>query len=265
VEQAARQGVQHFGVTDHLHCRLNLPGIENCRREFDALGPVNGFHFGIEVSCLREWDIQQNDARGANGSRFGVQPDGPDDSDLTVFLPDGLRERLGVEYVIGGAHWPLGAALKRDAMIRSYHRQNMFLAHHPDVDIVAHPWWWMGAWEDSDGVYRTLPWFDNFKVIPESLHREFAGAVIEHHKAVEINAEMLVAPNYPQHFPEQYLEYLALLKSCGVTFSVGSDAHTPSDMNRLSKVENYIRELGLTPEELWSVTDSIADSSDNIP
>ena len=103
------------------------------------------------------------------------------------------------------------------AIIRDYHRQYMFAATHPAVDIVAHPWWWMGAWKDDDGIYRTYPWFDDFGRIPESMHDEFAAATVQYGKAVEINAgALLVNATYPADFRPRYVEYLAGMKARGV-------------------------------------------------
>lgn len=76
--------------------------------------------------------------------------------------------------------------LDREVIMRDYHRQNMFLATHPLVDIVAHPWWWHGHWRDSDGCYRAEPWFDDFSRIPQDVHNEFASAAIQHDIVVEI-------------------------------------------------------------------------------
>ena len=251
-EQAAEAGIRDFGLTDHLHCRLGVPAMEAGRREFDALGDVPGFHFAVEVSCLREWDLERNDARGAEGRIYGVQLErGPEGGPLTVFLPEDLKERLNIEYVIGGAHWPLGAPLEREAMIRSYHRQNMFLAAHPQVDIVAHPWWWAGAWQNDDGTYATLPWLDDFAVIPKSMHLEFAAATRENGKAVELSAAMLLTQQYPAHFRGQYRDYLALLKGAGAVFAIGSDSHAAGYMDRLGKIEDDVGSLGLSEEDLW--------------
>ena len=249
VEHAAQAGMTEFGLTDHLHCRLSIPSLRAARREFDEMAPVPGFHFAVEVSCLREWDLEQNDALGENGRIQGVQKGGGEGK-LTTFLPEEIMEELKFEYVIGGAHWPLGAAVEREAMIRSYHRQNMFMAGHPRVDIVAHPWWWMGEWENDDGTYTTLPWFDDFRVIPKSMHLEFAAAIRE--KAVEINAGMLNAHGYPDYFPEQYRNYLALLKETGATLALGSDSHGPGSWpSCLNEIEDHLQILGLREEELW--------------
>ena len=251
VQQAAEAGVKELGITDHLHCRLNLPALRAARREYDALGPVAGLHFGVEVSCLREWDLEQNDAKGADGRIYGVQEGGPEGA-LTLFLPDNVMRELRFEYVIGGAHWPLGAPLEREAVIRSYHRQNLFLAAHPLVDIVAHPWWFERAWKDEDDKYTTLPWFDDFTVIPRSMHVEFAAAAREHGKAIEINAHAIfLNPGYTAKFHSQYWDYVALLRDEGVTFSIGSDSHAPGYDGGLNELAANLEALQLREEDFW--------------
>ena len=111
-----------------------------------------------------------------------------------------------IEYVVGGTHWPMYVPIEREAVIYDYHRQNMFLVSHPLVDIVAHPWWWHGYWQDSDGNYRTDPWFDDFGKIPKAIHNEFASAAIQHDKVVEINiSAILLNPHYPERFKRAIL------------------------------------------------------------
>lgn len=243
-------GITRGGVTDHLHCHANLPTLELARREYDALPEREGFHFGLEVSCLREYDLERNRKAGASARLYGVWDEGPE-GPLAVYLPDELLARLGVAYVIGGAHWPLGAPLEREAIIRSYHRQNMFLAQHSRVNIIAHPWWWMGAWRDDDGTYRTLPWLDDFGCIPRSMHEEFAAASREHGKLIEINAQaILLNPEYPASFHTQYLEYLALLREAGVHFSIGSDSHAVGYGGQLDLVADDLSSVGITESNL---------------
>lgn len=244
-------GIARGGITDHLHCEANIPALEAARREYDVMDSCDGFHFGLEVSCLREYDLQRNREAGPDAHLYGVWDEGPE-GPLAVYLPEDLLERLRVEYVIGGAHWPLGAPLEREAVIRSYHRQNLHLAQQPRVDIIAHPWWWMGAWQDEDGKYRTLPWLDDFACIPRSMHDEFAAAVRENGKVVEINAgAILLNETYPPSFRRQYLEYLTMLKEAGVRFSVGSDAHDAGYVPRLRRIEPDIEAIGLTQADLW--------------
>jgi len=141
---------------------------------------------------------------------------------------------------------------ERDAVIRDYHRQNMFLATHPLADIVAHPWWWMGYWQDPDGRYTSDPWLDDFGKVPNSMHEEFADAVLGHNKAVEINLEaILLTGSYPPTFAPQYLEYLAGLKERGVRFCVGSDCHSASYGSDFATAEAMLASVGIHDRDLW--------------
>jgi histidinol phosphatase-like PHP family hydrolase len=251
-DQVRAAGVVEFGITDHLHCRGNEPALRSCRAEYDALPDRKGFHFGLEVSCVRRYDLEAVE----DGALF--PPDlrgGPEDDELLLHLPEDLLAELEVEYVVAGTHWPLGAPEDQQAMIRSYHRQNMFLARHPKVDIVAHPWWWMGAWKQPGTdreFYPDLPWLGDFSVIPRSMHDEFADAARENGKAVEINADAcLLNPRYPDSFRGQYLEYLAGLRERGVRFSIGSDSHHAGYDGALAHIGDDLEELGIDPAELW--------------
>jgi len=264
LSQAREAGIRHLGVTDHINCRLNDAALLAARAEFDALDASNGLYFGLEVSCLRQYDLERNDERGEDGEIYGYQNDGPADGELALYLPDDLLGRLRPAYLIGGVHWPLGAARERDAVIRQYHRQYMFLATHPRVDIVAHPWWWVSPhswnsqWMDEDGVYRTAPWFDDLAAIPTSMHEELAAAAREHGTAIEINAGAIFAnPIYPIRFKRQYAEYLALMKDLGVRFALASDSHAAGyAADRIGHLQGVVDELGLTPDDLWRPRDA---------
>jgi hypothetical protein len=220
-------GITDLGVTDHIHTPLNLPELEASRREFDSLPPAPWMHFGVEVSCVSAWELEQIASGGHDDATYGLREGGPAGGELAIGISEEELARFGVEYVVGGTHWPMYVPFERQAIIRDYHRQNMFLACHPLVTIVAHPWWWMGPWQDADGMYPAEPWFDDFHCIPQSMHDEFTAAVIEHGKVVEINlGPMLLTRNYPESFKQQYVEYLAQLKENGVRLSIGSDHHS---------------------------------------
>ncbi len=240
VKRVVDVGLVSFGISDHLHGKINMPFLVKAREEFDRTKVPEGFQFffGLEVSCLREWDMQENER---TPSIYVVHKGGPEDSPLTVYLNKEVLEKLHPDYVIGGAHWPLGAPLERESIIASYHRQNMFLAEHPGIDIIAHPWWWMGDWKDSSGRYSTLPWFDDFSVIPERMHEEFGKSVIKNNKAVEINAgAIFLNKGYPESFKKDYVTYLKKLQSYGVRFSLGSDAHKLCDIGNTLKLEEML-------------------------
>ena len=252
IAAAAAKGIRHFGVTDHVNTPLHLADLAASRREFDAVDPPPGFHFGVEASCVSQWELAEVAAGKHAAPVYGVREGGPPGGPLALGITAEDIARLGVEYVIGGTHWPMYVPLERDAVIADYHRQNMFLATHPLVDIVAHPWWWMGGWKDEDGRYTTDPWLDDFGKIPMAMHDEFASAAIEHGTAVEINTgAMLLSRAYPDTFAGQYLEYLAHLKARGVVFSVGSDCHSAQYAPDFEAVAAMLEGIGLRDEEMW--------------
>lgn len=259
-EEARRAGIDWLGVTDHISCRLNDDYLLAARREYDELEPKPGFLFGLEVSCLRRWDLERNDRMGVEGGDFAFHAGGPEAGELALYLPEELMEKLKPAYVIGGVHWPLGTPVDREAVIREYHRQYMFLAEHPRVDVVGHPWWfvsppwWDGAWHDERDRYQGPPWFDDFGAVPESMHEELAAAARQNDTAVEINPGAIFSnPRYPAAFKLDYWDYLAGMKERGVQFITGSDSHADGyNRDRLPSIESEVERLGLTESHLWT-------------
>jgi len=254
IQGAAVRGVTDYGLTDHLHTPYNLPDLEASRREFDAATPPPGFHFGVEVSVVSAWELAKVAAGEADQPVYGIRAGGPPGADLALALDEAVVSAYGIEYAVGGTHWPMYVPVEREAIIRDYHRQNLFLATHPLVDIVAHPWWWHGPWQNEDGTYIGDPWLDDFGKIPRSMHEEFAAAARAHGTAVEINLHaMILTPVYPESFKHQYVEYLALLQSLGVQFSLGSDCHGSLYDVDLEAGARWLEPLGLSEADVWSL------------
>jgi histidinol phosphatase-like PHP family hydrolase len=252
IAEAARAGILDFGLTDHIHTFHNLPDLHRSRAEFLASRPSAHFHFGVEVSCVSAWEIEEIARGGHENPVYGLRSGGAPGCALAIGLSEDDIAACGVEYVVGGTHWPLYVPMEREAVIRDYHRQNMFLAVHPLVDIVAHPWWWMGHWKGADGKYSAEPWFDDFGVIPRSMHDEFAAAAIENGKVVEINiSAMLLNPGYPERFVLQYLDYVAWLKAEGVSLCVGSDCHGEHYQIDFEAAGRMLESVGIEDADLW--------------
>ena len=251
--QAEARGILDWGLTDHVHTPFNLPDMRASRAEYLEANPSPRFHFGIEVSCVSQWEIEEIAKGGHDSPVYGLRSGGSPGCTPEIGIGESDIEALGIEYVVGGTHWPLYVPLERDAVIRDYHRQNLFLAAHPLVDIVAHPWWWMGHWMESDGDYRSDPWLDDFRKIPRSMHDEFAAAAREHGAVVEANlGAMLLNPHYPERFKRQYVEYLAGLKADGVTLGVGSDCHGASyDEIDFDQAAAMLARVGVADADLW--------------
>lgn len=254
VAQAAQHGITDFALTDHLHTPYNLPDIAASRREFLASRPHPRFHFGIEVSSVSQWELDEIAAGKHLKPTYGVRSGGPPGAAPAIALTEQHTAAYGIEFVVAGTHWPLYVPFEREAIIRDYHRQNLFLATHPLVDIVAHPWWWMGHWQDSDGRYTTDPWFDDFRRIPSSLHDEFAAAAREHGTVVEINiGAMILNMTYTDRFRRQYLDYLAELRAKGVTLCVGSDCHSAQYGPDLETACRMLEWVGIRNGDLWKL------------
>ena len=255
--QASAQGITDFGVTDHLHTPYNLPDIAASREAYLATKPSARFHFGIEVSCVSQWELDEIARGGYDNPVYGIRKGGPVGGPLAIGLTEQDIAAYGIEYVVGGTHWPMYVPYEREAVIRDYHRQNMFLAAHPLVTIIAHPWWWMGHWADDQGRFLAEPWFDSFKVITESMHDEFAAAVREHGKVVEINiGAMLFNPHYPERFINEYLDYLAGLKARGVMMSIGSDCHAAEYKVSFQRATDMLASAGNSDDDCWRIETS---------
>jgi histidinol phosphatase-like PHP family hydrolase len=256
VREAGIAGIRDYGLTDHVHTPYNLPDIAASRAEYLSNEPSDRFHFGVEVSSVSQWEIDEVASGKHENPVYGLRKGGEPGCALAIGITEEDIAKHQIEYVVGGTHWPMYVPMEREAVIRDYHRQNLFLATHPLVDIVAHPWWWMGHWKDDKGDYPAEPWFDDFSAIPKSMHEEFAAAAVEHNTAVEINISAnLLNPHYPGHFASQYLEYLAELKSRGVSLSIGSDCHSEHYEIDFATVEGMLDSVGIT-DGLWCLADS---------
>jgi len=255
IEKTKEKGIINFRISDHLHTRINLPDIENSRKEYEENMPFPNFHFGIEVSVMSKWEIEEikKNKNKYENLTYGIRQGGPPWSAPTIDINKKILKKYKIEYVIGGTHWPLYIEYERENIIKDYHRQNMFLAEDPLIDIIAHPWWWMGKWEEN-GMYNEKPWFDNFKVIPKSMHQEFISEVKKNNKIVEINlAAMLLNPKYPLKWKYQYLEYIAEMYEKGVILSIGSDCHDAEYNIDFDTSEKFLEWAGIKEEKLFTI------------
>lgn len=251
ISEAAKKGITDFGVTDHIHTSYNLPDVVKSRDEYLANNPSTRFHFGVEASVMSQWEIDEVATNKYDKPVYGLRKGGPPEAALAIGITDEECARYGIEYIVGGTHWPMYVPFEREAVIRDYHRQNMYLATHPLVDIVAHPWWWMGHWADEDGNFPGDPWLGDFTVIPKSMHQEFAAAAIENDTAVEINISAnLLNKRYPEGFAARYLEYIADLQSQGVKLSIGGDCHSSHYDVAFEKASEMIEAAGIK-DDFW--------------
>jgi histidinol phosphatase-like PHP family hydrolase len=108
----------------------------------------------------------------------------------------------------------------------------MWLACDTRVTILGHPWW-----------HSKAIWYEDFSVIPASMHAELAAALKENKKHVECNPHVLCAEKASERFRCQYAEYLRMLFEFGIPITYGSDSH--HDYKDLRpKAEAYLAKAG---------------------
>jgi len=254
-KEVTAAGIEDFGVTDHMHWRHHIPMIAACYAEYVATKKPFSMRFGLEISALRKFDLEQFEKLGWVPSQVLTKPAGTaKGEELRIYWPEEFISTLKIDYLIGSAHFPIGAREETDSLINCYHNQLIFLASQPKVNIIGHPWCWNWPWfRDKDTLlYHGQPWLEDFAIIPVNKHLEFAGVCKKNGKAIEINAKDIILNRwYPPQFRVKYMDYLKLLKQEGVTFSLGSDSHQPGYSDDLHKITDVFDILGLKENDVW--------------
>lgn len=249
---AQKNGITQFGISDHVNFPFMLPHLEKSRKLYLA-NKKDGFHFGVELTTLPlsqyVFACKNRKADCENNKTWFKGYAAPLRDKIALSLDEETLCAYGVEYVIGGAHWAFTDFFHwptvRNA-IHSYHAQQMFLATDKRVDIIAHPWWiYQKKWE-KDGV-MTGPWYDDFARIPRAMHEEFAAAVLENGKYVELNTDFFVSPLYTEKFRVQYAAYICFLYERGIPVTIGSDLHSRYTAHHAA-LKKYFAPLGFSAE-----------------
>lgn len=249
VKSTKEGGIVEYGITEHADHIFAIQHLKFSRKMFLS-NRVEGMHFGVELSPIcdfmyryereREWPIVYPSLLAGLLPEF-VEGFGTHDSELVrrsrqeikpymfSLTEEQIREN-GVEYVIGAAHNVYDGSTEREGLINHFHDQMMFCATDSRVDIVGHPWW--GLWTTEihfetieTGKPTERAWYQDFNVIPQSMHDEFAAAVLENGKCVEMNTSVLRSGNYSDKFRNQYVEYMRMLFEKGIPITTGTDSH----------------------------------------
>ncbi len=255
VKSTREGGIVEFGITEHADHIFDLPVLEFSRKMFESIRWQHrdeelNMHFGVELSPMcdfmyryereQEWQdvypvqlagllpefvegFGTHDPELVRRSRQEIKP-------YMLSLTEEQIRKMGIEYVIGAAHNVYDGSTEREGLINHFHEQMMFCATDSRVDIVGHPWW--GLWTTEihfetieTGKPTERAWYQDFKVIPQSMHDEFAAAVLENGKCVEMNMSSLRSGPYSDKFRHQYVEYMRELFEKGVPITTGTDSH----------------------------------------
>ncbi len=270
VQRAKELGITEFGVTEHVNYEyMQHVHLKRSRALFE-LHRVPGMHFGVELSPLSIYQ-HEHTTKGKFSTYSGYvgglhldfsHPGTPGPDPLVLPMTEEQLRNYKVEYVVAAAHTPWHTPWNRylypehmDAqeLIAEWHRQQMFCATDSRVDVVGHSWWcpwWPGFTNllDENGQLTDEPWFGDFKVIPQSMHDEFAAACKENDKCAEMNISFFCTGMLTDKFKHQYAEYIRDLFEKGVPISMGSDRHDDyPDYQELSA--QYLRPVGFTADD----------------
>jgi len=214
-------GFRKIGITDHANFN-DRAFLGDIKRSAESVKAFQKSHpnvvLGVELTPIEKPEF---DYVAKNGTREGYVPP-VQDKPFEIELAQTKEElmAMGIRYAIGASHWrvdvPNAKKLDpdRDVCIREWFRQQMFLACDERVTVLGHPWY----------IGKGL-WYEDFSVIPSSMHRELASALKENGKYAECNSHFFRHPNATERFRYQYVEFLRELHEFGVPITYGSDSH----------------------------------------
>jgi len=224
--EAEKRGYRQVGITDHLN--LNNNKFIGClSRSAEHVLEAKKTHpnllLGVELTPIEKPFF---DFYTTHPTLEGYSPAGytPPTSGIPIHYPLEMalsKEELmsyGVQYAVAAAHGYIDTPNPdvRDIQecIKAWQRMQLFLACDERTTIIGHPYY--------HGLYI---WYDDFSVVPQSMHEEFAAAVKENGKYVEMNIDMIIGIHSSERFRNQYAEYMRFLFESGIRITFGSDSH----------------------------------------
>lgn len=233
-------GYEHFGIADHWHTVFNRPDIEIARREFLEFGKVDGFHFGLEISCATAWECEKIAKRDyascftceVNGRKFqtmtpidGIMYGGPVNGPLMIDLTEDDIDKLGIEYVIGGVHKPNYTEQTPKSMVEDFFNQSCYLLNHKLVDVLAHPWAGLAFWSGYNVVTHDPSDIrqEAYDLIPQEYWDELAHLLVSNNKLAELNRCNIFYKD--ERVRSMIMEKMIEWKEKGVKFTFASDLH----------------------------------------
>jgi len=255
IKKTREFGITQFGVTDHVNFQYMERYHLKKSRELFEKNYVEGMHFGVELtpipldyheySLKGNYDFSTHNENGHIPGYMEIAFHGA--NDLVLVLTEEQIRKNKIEYVVCAAHWVWDIPKDDKEIIKSYEQQQMLCATDSRVDIIGHPWWvpWFPTWEkyfcDNNAKVTGL-WFDDFNILPKSLHTEFASAAIENNKCIEMNTSFFQTDIYTEKFKHQYAEYMRMLFEMGARITIGTDAHKHYENPQIS--EKYLAYAG---------------------
>ncbi len=254
LEKSKELGFKNVGITDHVNLNDNkfLSDLRNSAQH------VNEFRknhpemiLGAELTPIEKPEFDYIKIHGVRDGYVAPIIDKP----FEIELPQTKQELidLGLRYAVGATHWRLDLPkaiflpVDKDAMIKEWYRQQLWLACDERVTILGHPWY------NGQGV-----WYDDFSAIPRSMNMEIASALKENKKYVEFNGGVLSDKKMSDKCRRQYTEFIRELFEMGIPVTYGSDSHNEYAID-IADTEKLLAEAGfkegdiseVKEEDLW--------------
>lgn len=235
-----RCGMIEFGLSDHLHTHYNICDIQGAKNDFLSAQRPKEFHFGIEVSSVSTWECEQialgNYERIYDDPVYGLRfAKGPAGGPTCIGITQEDIDTIGIEYVIGGVHWPNYTKADRENAWEDYFNQQMALIENPLVTILAHPWdslemaagdWYMNR--DANHID-----YGAISNIPQHYNDKLCQALLKYNKPAELNLSILCSRRIPEECRKFYWNTFAQWREAGVKFTIGSDQHSANSYDAL--------------------------------
>jgi histidinol-phosphatase (PHP family) len=239
-----QQGIQHFGMVDHLY-------------RFEEFRPYYERHMVLDDSKLgllqRYWldrviigsiepflqVVREAQAQGYPVS-LGVEAD---------YFPDGTDElgellsRYELDYVIGSVHFVEGWGFDNPEVQDRFHQEDLVALYRKGFDYVkdaAH-----------SGLFDIIAHLDNLKVfnyrpaeaLLQPMYEDVARTLKQTNVATEVNTGL--AYRYPVKEACPSPSFLRALYQQGVPLTLSSDAHFPDDLGtQLDEAIELLLEIG---------------------
>lgn len=219
ISEATRLGLRRFGITDHVNYNepTYLEAVRNCAAHVNELRRSHPeMILGVELTPIPKPEYEY---LKKHGSRDGYIPPACYPLEIEVAMTKEELVSLGVRYAISATHWRVdvsdrGAPGDMDTIIKEWYRQQMWIATDERTTVLGHPWY------HGRGL-----WYEDFSVIPHSMHRDIGAALLENGKYIECNSDVLCAHGASDRFHRQYAEFLREMFEMGVPVTYGSDCH----------------------------------------
>lgn len=213
-------GMEKIGITDHLNTLDQLPIHHQIKEQLSQIETSLTVYFGVELNFT------------------GIDQD--------FAYSEKVRDELGYKFAIGGIHSAYGYAQDKERCLAIQHRHHLRVMEDPLCHVLVHPYWF------GKSEYEQMDWFPDLTVIPDAWVRELGAASAQTGTAIEINGcAFFHNPVYSKRWKESYIEYLQGLASYGAIFSLGSDAHTITDLSAIQTVRAVADELNLPEARFW--------------